>query len=278
VELAPDLAAAHLDLAFALADSYDLSAALAQTSEAVRLAPQSGVAHFYHGRFLYDLGRTTDAQPEFETASRLNPNMPEPRYFLALIDKQEGKYSLAAGLLRETVNLQPNNVTAWYMLGECLEQESKTTEALAAWRKAIEIDPKDSQALFSLAHTLRPTDPAESEKLMARYAAVQAERRILDRADTLANNGIEAASAHDWPEAIRELKEAIAACGDCAAGADLHRKLGIIDCQAGDLDNGEKELLAAKALKPADPVTQAALELVARARSERPATADGNAR
>jgi tetratricopeptide (TPR) repeat protein len=278
VELAPDLAAAHLDLAFALADSYDLSAALAQTSEAVRLAPQSGVAHFYHGRFLYDLGRTTDAQPEFETASQLNPNMPEPRYFLALIDKQEGKYSLAAGLLQETVNLQPNNVTAWYMLGECLEQESKTTEALAAWRKAIEIDPKDSQALFSLAHTLRPTDPAESEKLMARYAAVQAERRILDRADTLANNGIEAASAHDWPEAIRELKEAIAACGDCAAGADLHRKLGIIDCQAGDLDNGEKELRAAKALKPADPVTQAALELVARARSERPATADGNAR
>ena len=102
---------------------------------------------------------------------------------------------------------------------------------------------------------------------MARYIAVQKERRILDRADTLANNGIEAASAHDWPEAIRQLKEAIAACGDCAAKADLHRKLGIIDCQAGDLDNGEKELLAAKAIKPDDPVTQAALELTIQARS-----------
>jgi hypothetical protein len=103
---------------------------------------------------------------------------------------------------------------------------------------------------------------------MARYAAVQKERSILDRADSLANNGIEAASAHDWPEAIRQLKEAIAACGDCQAKADLHRKLGIVNCQAGDLDNGEKELLAAKALKPQDPVTQAALELVARARSQ----------
>ena len=91
VDLAPDLAAAHLDLALALADSYDLTAALAQTSEAVRLAPQSGVAHFYHGRILYDLGRTTDAQSEFETASRLAPQMPEPRYFLALIDKQAGQ-------------------------------------------------------------------------------------------------------------------------------------------------------------------------------------------
>jgi tetratricopeptide (TPR) repeat protein len=278
VELAPDLAAAHLDLAFALADVYDLSAALAQTSEAVRLAPQSGVAHFYHGRVLYDLGRTTEAQPEFETACRLAPQMPEPRYFLALIDKQEGKYPLAANLLEETVKLQPNNVTAWYMLGECLEQESDTADALAAWRKAIAIDPKYSQALFSLARALRSTDQAESEQLMARYTAVQTERRILDRADTLANNGIEAASAHDWPEAIRQLKEAIAACGDCAAKADLHRKLGIIDCQAGDLDNGEKELLAAKALNPADPVTQAALELIARARSQHSASTAGKAR
>jgi tetratricopeptide (TPR) repeat protein len=278
VDLAPDLAAAHLDLALALADGYDLSAALAQTGEAVRLAPQSGVAHFYRGRILYDLGRSSEAQPEFETACRLDAQMPEPRYFLALIDKQQGKYELAANLLEETVKLQPGNVMAWYMLGESLQQESQTAKALAAWRKAVEIDPKFSQALFSLAHALQSTDQTESEKYMARYLSVQKERRILDRADTLANNGIEAASAHDWPEAIRQLKDAIAACGDCAAKGDLHRKLGIVDCQAGDLGNGEKELQAAKALKPDDPVTQAALELVGRARSQDSEHAAGKAR
>jgi hypothetical protein len=74
------------------------------------------------------------------------------------------------------------------------------------------------------------------------------------------------------------LKEAIATCGDCAAQADLHRKLGIIDCQSGDLDNGEKELLAAKALKPDDPVTQAALELTDRARSQHSASTAAKAR
>ncbi len=278
VELEPDLAAAHLDLAFALADGYDLSAALAQTSEAVRLAPQSGVSHFYHGRILYDLGRATEAKPEFETACRLDPQMPEPRYFLALIDKQEGKYPLAANLLEETVKLQPHNVMAWYMLGQSLEKQSETAKALTAWRSAIAVDPNFAQALFSLAQALRSTDEAESEQFMARYNSVQKERRILDRADSLANNGIEAESAHDWPEAIRLLQEAIAACGDCLAKADLHRKLGIIDCQSGDLDNGEKELLAAKALNPDDPVTQAALALIARARSERPASASGKAR
>jgi tetratricopeptide (TPR) repeat protein len=277
VDLAPDLAAAHLDLSLALADSYDLPAALAETSEAVRLAPQSGVVHFYRGRVLYDLGRSAEAQPEFETACQLVPQMPEPRYFLALIDKQEGKYQLAVSLLEETVKLEPSNVMAWYMLGQSLDEESETVKALAAWRQAIAIDPKFSQALFSLAHALRSTDQAESEQMMARYIAVQKERSILDRAGTLANNGIEAASAHDWPEAIGQLKEAIAACGECAAKADLHRKLGIIDCQSGDLDNGERELQAAQALNPADPVTQAAIELVARARSQRSAPAAGKA-
>ena len=278
VDLAPDVAAAHLDLALALADSYNLPASLAETSEAVRLAPQSGVAHFYRGRILYDLGRSDQAKPEFETASRLDAHLPQPRYFLALIDKQQGKYDLAASLLEETVKLQPGNAMAWYMLGQSFDKESEAAKAVAAWRKAIEVDPKFSQALFSLARALQSSDQAESEKLMARYIAVQKERRILDRADTLANNGVEAASAHDWPGAIQQLKAAIAACGDCSAKADLYRKLGIIDCQAGDLDNGEKELLAAKALKPDDPVTQAALELIAQARIQQPAYAAGTKR
>jgi tetratricopeptide (TPR) repeat protein len=116
------------------------------------------------------------------------------------------------------------------MLGECLEHESEIDKALAAWRKAIAIDPKYSQALFSLARALRSTNRVESDQVMERYTAVQKEHRIMDRADTLANNGVEAASAHDWPEAIRQLNEAIAACGDCAVIAELHRKLGIIEC------------------------------------------------
>jgi tetratricopeptide (TPR) repeat protein len=278
VELAPDLAAAHLDLALALAASYDQAAALLQTSEAVRLAPQSGVAHFYHGRILFDQGRTAEAKSEFEAACQLNPRMPEPRYFLALVVRQEGKYQLAAGLLEDAVKLQPNNVMAWYMLGQSFDQAMERTKAIEAWRQAIAIDPKFSQALISLARTLRSTDRTESEMLMARYSAVQKERSIVDRVDTLANNGIQAAAAHDWPEAIRQLKEAIAACGDCQAKSDLHRKLGIIDCQSGDLDNGEKELLTAQTLKPNDPVTQAALELIVKARSQNSTSGIGKPR
>lgn len=276
VALRPDLAAAHLDLALALADSYDLPGALTETNEAVRLAPQSGVVHFYRGRVLYDLGRTTEAQSDFETARQIVPQMPEPRYYLALIDKQQGKLPLAAGLLEETVQLQPRNVMAWYLLGQCYEQQSETDKAVAAWRQAIALDANFSQALFGLARALRSSDRAESDKLMARYVEIQKQRRILDSAGTLANDGVVAASAHDWPEATRQLKAAIAECGDCAVQADLHKKLGLIDCQAGDLNNGEKELLTAKGLKPTDPEIQRALQLIAQARNQHPASGRAN--
>jgi tetratricopeptide (TPR) repeat protein len=266
-DLAPNSAAAHLDLALALSTSYNLPTALDEAGEAVRLAPQSAVAHFYRGRVLYDLGRSKEALSEFETACRLDAKMPEPRYFLALIEKQDGDYVRAANLFEATVELQPRNAMAWYLLGQSLEKMSETSKALIAWRKAIEVDPKFAQALISLARAIQSADRAESETLMARYLAVQKERRILDKADALANSGIEAASAHDWPAAIQQMKDAIAACGECVAKADLFRKLGIVECQAGDLENGEKELLAAKALKPDDPITQAALELTVQARS-----------
>ncbi|MGA3032803.1 MAG: tetratricopeptide repeat protein [Terracidiphilus sp.] len=275
VQLAPDLAAAHLDLAIALADSYDLPGALAETSEAVRLAPQSGVVHFNRGRVLYDMGRSSEAQPEFETACRLVPRMAEPRYYLALINKQAGNLPAATSLLEETVELDSHNLMALYLLGQCLEQEHETAKAVAVWRQAIALDPKFSQALFGLARALRSTDPAESAQLMARYTAIQKEQQTLDQVNTLANNGVVAASAHDWPEAIRQLEAAIAECSNCATKADLHKRLGLIDCQAGDIDSGEKELLAANALKPADPEIQHALELIARSRNQQSKSAAG---
>jgi tetratricopeptide (TPR) repeat protein len=194
--------------------------------------------------------------------------MAEARYFLALIDKEAGDLPAATNLLEETVKLDPHNMMALYLLGQCLEQEHETEKAIAVWRQAIALDPKFSQALFGLARALRSTDPAESAQFMARYTAIQKEQQTLDQANTLANNGVVAASAHDWPEAIRQLKAAIAECNNCATKADLHKKLGLIDCQAGDLDNGEKELLAANALKPADPEIQRALELIARTRNQ----------
>jgi tetratricopeptide (TPR) repeat protein len=269
VALRPQSAAAHLDLAIALADSYDLPGALAETGEAVRLAPESAAAHFNHGRVLFDLGRNAEAQSDFESACRLSPHMAEPPYYLAVVEKQAGHYQQAAALLRTVVKLQPRNVMALHLLGQSLEHESQTQAAIAAWRQAVAIDPDYSQALWSLARAMKPSDPDEAARLMARYGEVQKKRRIVDQAGTLANDALAASEAHDWPEAIRQLQQAIEVCGGCVMKADLHKNLGLIDCQMGDIDSGEKELRLAQASKSADPDIARALTLIAQARAQR---------
>ncbi|HEV3192179.1 MAG TPA: tetratricopeptide repeat protein [Polyangiaceae bacterium] len=269
VALAPQSPVAHLDLAMVLAETYDLAGALTENDEAVRLAPGSALAHLNRGRVLFDLGRNERAQPDLITASRIAPQMPEPYYFLAVMEKQAGHYKNAVALLQTVVQLQPRNATAWYLLGQSLEHTSQTSAAVAAWKQAVEIQPDYSQALWSLARALQSTVPDEAARLMTRYSEVQKKRDIVDQAGTLGNDALAAGAAHDWPEAIRQFQKAIEVCGDCAIKADLHKKLGLTDCQMGDIDNGEKELRLAQALKPADPDVERALGRIALARTKR---------
>ena len=268
VTLAPQSAVAHLDLGMVLAESYDLAGALTEDSEAVRLAPGSALAHLNRGRALLDLGRNAEAKPDLELASHLATQMPEPYYFLALIEKQAGNYSRAIPLLKNVVKLQPRNATAWNLLGQCYESTSQAQEAIAAWKQAVAVDPDNTQALWGLSRALKPTDPDEAARLMARYTEVQKKHRIVDEAGTLGNDALAAGKAHDWPEAIRQFQKAIEVCGDCAIKADLHKKLGLTECQMGDIEKGEMELRLAQTLKPADPDIERALQRIALARAK----------
>jgi tetratricopeptide (TPR) repeat protein len=269
VALKPQSATAHLELGMVLADNYDLEGALTENSEAVRLAPGSAFAHLDRGRVLFDLGRKEEAQPDLESASRLAPEMPEPYFFLALIAKQDGHYKHAVTLLQTVVKLEPRNAAAWYLLGQSFEQTSQTKAAIAAWKQAVAIEPDYSQALWNLARALKPDDPDEAARFMARYSELQKKRLVVDQASTLGNDALAAGKTHDWPEAIRQFQKAIEVCGDCTIKADLHKKLGITECQMGDIENGEKELRLAQTLKPADPDIERALGRIAAVRAKR---------
>ncbi len=59
--------------------------------------------------------------------------------------------------------------------------------------------------------------------------------------------------AHDWPEALKGMEEAIRICGDCAAKASLHKSLELAYCHTADVDHGEKKLRYAESWKAGDP-------------------------
>jgi hypothetical protein len=90
----------------------------------------------------------------------------------------------------------------------------------------------------------------------------------MDRAQSLGNFALASADAHDWPQAIAQLKEAITVCGDCSALSQLHKDLGLIYCHSGSFSDGRVELLEAQKLAPGDQDVEKALRLLEGAKTQ----------
>jgi tetratricopeptide (TPR) repeat protein len=261
IKLDPKSSGAHLNLGIAYADEFNLEGALAEFSEAVKLDPNSAPAHYNKGRVLLDLRRYPDAKPEFETAVHLDPQYAEPWYLLGLIEKASGNAAAAVHALQKSAELDPKNSDTLFVLGQELLHNGDRAGAVAQWRKVIEMNPEHGEALYNLFRQLSQSDPDESKRFQARFEALQSQKQIMDRAQTLGNFALASAAAHDWPQAISQLQEAIQVCSGCTALGQLHKDLGIIYLHSGDAKNGLRELLEAKKLTPADPDIDKAIRI-----------------
>jgi tetratricopeptide (TPR) repeat protein len=268
--LQPGSAEAHLNLGIVLADSYDLDGAFHEFTEAGRLAPESAAVHYNKGRALLDQRRYPEARDELEAACRLAPNFAESQFMLAMVEKNLGEPEKAVPHLQIALKLEPRNADAWYLLGRNLQDSGKPKEAVEAWKRALEVDPEQPQSLFNLLRALRTVDAEQSKHYEARFVALKQKQQLLTEAETLGNFALSSAKEHDWPQAVSQLQEAIRLCGDCRAIADLHKDLGLISCQSGDLKTGERELRTALALKPGDADIQKALATAERVRQQQP--------
>ena len=197
-----------------------------------------------------------------EEATKLDPNATDSWYLLGLIARQSGNSDTAIQQFSKAVALKPDYADARYMLGRELLRKGDNAGAIEQWRKAIEIQPDYGEALYNLARLLTKSDPAEAKRLQARFDDLQAQKHIMDRAQTLGNFALASADAHDWPQAIAQLKEGIELCKNCSALPLLHKDLGLIYCRSGELASGRAQLLAAQKLTPSDPDVIRALQIL----------------
>lgn len=253
---------AHLNLGIALADSFDLNEALVAFNEAARLAPNSPGAGFSKGRLLFQLQRYVEAKNELERVCRLTPNHSQAFYYLALVETQLGHYSASAERLHRFIALEPANSRGYYQLGQMRMRLGNRKGAIANWKKAVQIDPSYGKVLYNLFRTLRNDKPEEAQQYQERFQAVQREKQITNRADTLGNFALASLQAGDWAEATEQLKEAIEICGRCRTKFLLHKNLGLIYARSGDLQNAEPELRLAAKLAPDDPEVQQSLKTI----------------
>ena len=262
IQLTPQRAEAHVDLAIVLADSGDLNNALAETTTATSIAPGLVSAHLNRARILSDMKQDGDADDEFALAARLAPGNPDCYFYWSFAERAQGNFTKEAELLRKVVKLEPGSVKAHIMLANSLLDQNRTAEGIVELRTALAIDPNSPQAIYKLSRALRATDPKESEKLSEQFDRIKAQNSVVDQAKALANQAFHAFTVQDWRQAVRLYSEAIETCGDCEIEGALHRDLGLTLCRDGQIERGAEELRKALALNPEDRGSAKALEAI----------------
>jgi Flp pilus assembly protein TadD len=124
------------------------SEAVAALQEAVKLDPDLAEAHFRLGLGYESLGKSEEAEKEYEKAVEAykkyfeeNPNDAEAHYALGQTYAGLSQYSDAIREYREATKLKEDDPDVYYDLGVAHTKLAQYDAAAAAFSKSLEIDP-----------------------------------------------------------------------------------------------------------------------------------------
>jgi Flp pilus assembly protein TadD len=155
LELDPDAPTAHYNLANFLA-THGLEMAVEEYQASLALDPEHPDTHLNLGLTLADLGKTAEAERALRTAVELAPRDAYPRHELAALQMDAGDYRAAITQLKDVVRLEPESFEAHLDLGICYAQKGFYAEAERAYAAARSIKGDDvllhynSAALYAL--------------------------------------------------------------------------------------------------------------------------------
>ncbi len=162
-EIDADYALAHAgigDTCCFLCMWFERSGALLREAEtasrrAVALAPDLAQAHASRGLALSMNRRFAEAEREFETAVRFDPQLFEAYYFYARDAAAQGKLEKAARLYRRANAVRPEDFQTLFLLSQAYrglgwasEAEAAARRGIATAEKHLELNPEDTRALY----------------------------------------------------------------------------------------------------------------------------------
>jgi tetratricopeptide (TPR) repeat protein len=209
--VSPRSAAAHYNLALALARANHFAGAIGEYSEALNIDPTLGRAHFNLARLLDRLGRTSDALDHYGAALRLNPRDAGAHNNIGLVLMRLDRLDDAMRHFAEAVRFDPRLADAHYNLALALEHRGHLNDAIAHFRRALELRPEWPAAIADLCWVLstaadgRFRDSDEAIRLGG-LAVAMTKRLDAEKLDVLA---AAYASAGRFDEAAALIREAI---------------------------------------------------------------------
>lgn len=237
-----------LALGIALADR-DTGEAITLLRRAVELSPDEAEAHYNLALAMAIGGDNAGAVGEFRTAIRLNPGHAGARRGLGVALMRGDGLAESAAELRRACDTAPFDAEAANNLGLVLLRLKDIAGAAAALERAVRINPKLIKAHFNLAQAYQRAGRAGDARSETDLAnKLTAEQRSLGRAMVLVQAGRQRLQAGDRPGALAALREA---AGESSAFADAHLELGRAILETGgDTNEAIREFKLAGNLDP----------------------------
>ena len=153
--LKPDDAGALLEYADALRAAGRVADAVPQYQRALQIDPASAEAHNNLGNAYRTLERYGDAATAYRQALRLRPDDPQVLCNLGVAERGLGHTDEGMGLTRRALALDPGLAIAHNSLGLMLVAAREHDQAIASFRQALTLAPAYVEALTNLGNTLR---------------------------------------------------------------------------------------------------------------------------
>ena len=158
LELAPDLAEAHLARAIALRLGEHAEEAQLEFEAAIKLDPKLFDAYYFYGRAQKFQGRYPEAVKLLERASKLRPEDFQAPAFLGGAYTAMGMHAEATAarrravkLIEQRLDLNPDDARAYNLGATTLAKLGNIPRALEFAMKSLSIEPEDPLVLYNVA-------------------------------------------------------------------------------------------------------------------------------
>ncbi len=171
----------------------------------LEVAPNNAVAHCNLATAFETVGNTNAAKAHLRAALELSPGYATADDDLGLILYNEGDLKAAEAHFRAAVKSDPKHNRAWSNLGLLLLNSGRGAEAIEPLRRAVQLTPDNAYAQLGLARAL--DDQGKAGEAMSHYEAAVADQP--DLADAQAGLGGALSTEGKLNEAAEHLQKAL---------------------------------------------------------------------
>jgi protein O-GlcNAc transferase len=169
VEVAPQYAAAHLNLGIGLEAIGNLEQACKSYEAALGIDSADVYANYNLGRQLFSRKAFAEAEPLLRRAVEGNPDFVDARVVLSRLLEDKGDLDGAAAELEQALRVRPDYFGALCNYADVLMKLHRTDDAVSALRRAVAMQPRNFDVNYKLGYLLvEKEQPAEAEPLFKR--------------------------------------------------------------------------------------------------------------